>query len=69
MAQTETGYTQVRNAARELMQGSEKSRSFSVGETRIMLSKVRLLESAEPEPEPYPKVDLPPAGDYSTWLK
>ena len=69
MARTETGYNRVRDAARELMQGSERSRSFQIGETQILLSKVRLLESAEPEPDPYPKVDLPPADDYSTWLK
>lgn len=69
MAHTDTGYTIVRDAARELMQGNERSRSFQIGETRIMLSKVRVLESAEPLPEPYPKEDLPPADDYSTWLK
>lgn len=66
---TETGYTLVRNAARELMNGDERSRSFQVGETHITMSKVRVLESAEPVPEPYPQVDLPPADDYSTWLK
>ncbi|MBT9486446.1 MAG: hypothetical protein IV093_02945 [Rubrivivax sp.] len=66
---TETGYTLVRKAARELMQGDERGRSFQVGGTHITMSKVRVLESAEPVPEPYPQVDLPPADDYSTWLK
>lgn len=66
---TETGYTLVRNAARELMQGDERARSFQVGGTHITMSKVRVLESGEPVPEPYPQVDLPPADDYSTWLK
>lgn len=69
MSQSDTGYTRVREAARELMQGTEHSSSFQIGDTHIMLSKVRLLESAEPIPDPYPKVDLPPADDYSTWLK
>lgn len=69
MAHADTGYTLVRDAARELMQGDERSRSFQIGDTRIMMSKVRVLESAEPVPEPYPQVDLPPADDYSTWLK
>ena len=69
MPHADTRYTIVRDATREFMQGNESSRSFQIGETRIMLSKVRVLESAEPVPEPYPQVDLPPADDYSTWLK
>lgn len=69
MTQSETGYKQVRDAARELLQGSQPSRTFQVGETRIVMSKVRVLESNEPMPDPYPKMDLPTADDYSTWLK
>jgi hypothetical protein len=69
MVQPSKGYTQVREAAKGLLQGREPTRSFKVGETNILLSKVRVLEAAEPLPEPYPKVDLPPADDYGTWLK
>lgn len=69
MAHADTGYTTVREAARELMSGNERSRNIHVGETRIVLSKVRVLVTDEPEPEPYPQMDLPPADDYSTWLK
>jgi len=63
------GYLQVREAAREILQSTEPSRSFHVGETHIVLSKVRVLESLEPIPALYAKLDLPPADDYGTWLK
>lgn len=69
MAYTDVGYAQVREAAREVLQGGERCRSLQIGETHITLSKARLLEPPEPPPEPYPSVDLPPANDYSTWLK
>ena len=69
MSHNETGYAFVREASLALLRGDACSTSFQVGETRIMLSKVRVLESAEPLPDPYPHVDLPAADDYSTWLK
>ena len=69
MATTTDGYTQVLNRARQVLQGSEPSSTFHVGQTKIVLSKVRVLEANEPMPEPYPATDLPPPGDYGTWLK
>jgi hypothetical protein len=69
MSESNTGYLAARSAARELLQGEQSSGSFTVGKTTVILSKVRVITSEPEELEPYPKVDLPPADDYGTWLK
>ncbi len=69
MSESNAGYSQARQAARDLLQGERSSGSFTVGKTTVILSKGRSLASEPEELEPYPQVDLPPADDYGTWLK
>jgi hypothetical protein len=68
MADMNESYTVVRDAARDLLKGAQASRTIEVGATKILVSKVRVLEANEPMPAPYPKTDLPQADDYSSWL-
>ena len=69
MADLNVSYVQVRDATRDLLKSAQPSRTIEVGGTKILVSKVRVLETNEPMPDPYPKTDLPPADDYGSWLK
>ena len=69
MVDMNVSYDQVRDATRDLLQGAHPSRTIEVGATRILVSKVRVLRTNEPMPDPYPKTDLPSADDYCSWLK
>lgn len=59
---------QFRQATSELQSGA-RSREVTVRGAKIIISKLGRTEASEELPEEYPKVDLPPADNYDSWLK
>ena len=63
-----TERAQFRQATNELQSGA-RSREVTVRGAKIIISKLQHTEASGELPEDYPKVDLPPADNYDSWLK
>ncbi|MBU6440349.1 MAG: hypothetical protein KGJ03_00850 [Betaproteobacteria bacterium] len=59
---------QLRQAARDVRAGSV-SREVSIRGSKVVISRLQRVDDVTEMPEPYPKVDLPPADNYDSWLK
>jgi hypothetical protein len=68
MSKQLTERDQLRQATSELQSGAH-SREVTVRGAKIIISRLQRTEVTEGLPEEYPKIDLPPADNYDSWLK
>lgn len=68
MSDQVTERDQLRQATKELQSGAS-SREVTVRGAKIIISRLQRTDVSEGLPEDYPKIDLPPADNYDSWLK